>query len=679
MCARTGASMEDFSRAFMDEELFDAVDEEGHTLTTTTSEMGAPTRRVSVTNPRIREFTQLGEIAHKPAVKRRKVHGKLKRSASAPASRARAVKDIDDDRDDRDPNAWVPGPARRGETIMTQAQVRVAAGRLPFGLEYLGVNGPIGHVGRDGTLYSKTSAVASHQMTNVSTDNGLVAHIAAGGVGRAATVGMVDAHSMLDADDLDFGLTPNAVVAAGASSFSAPDLFSGGAGFVTTTPMATGLGSSQDMRRRYANVSAQQTKRAKAEERVKRIALKKRLFELENLTSTLAERVERVAEEREELSLIAHRANAKVQELDAKRKTSTVSRSISQLRQKIGAKPDMQHGFDALRYRSLLEIVHKQCLTSVRQLMSHQWGFPFTAPVDAEALGLPTYHDVIKNPMDLGTIKKFIEDGGKYLVSEDVDVDVRLTFANAMTFNKEGTDVHTMAKGLLAEWDTKWVAIQQRIVDVEACLLVEREVAIARNEAAARRADAAAKEVERSNTSAALDVALTQLAEVEAQMLAIMRPLSHDDREGLVTSLKRLPSGLREGAEQIIARNSGGGWDATRKRLENINDHSDLTLHLLVRYAKNMNRNRIAVIAGWCGHSHPEELLDKFKEEPPTDCVDDLATFVGVAPAQHHAGEHLGLRTIDAIDEEYDFDPLAFDDLLGDVPDDHMDFDPLAL
>ena len=76
-----------------------------------------------------------------------------------------------------------------------------------------------------------------------------------------------------------------------------------------------------------------------------------------------------------------------------------------------------------------------------------------------------------------------------------------------------------------------------------------------------RRADAAAKEVERSNTSAALDVALTQLAEVEAQMLAIMRPLSHDDREGLATSLKRLPSGLREGAEQIIARNSGGGWD----------------------------------------------------------------------------------------------------------------------
>ena len=87
MRARTGASMEDFSRAFMDEELFDAVDEDGHTLTTTTSEMGAPARLMSVTNPRVREFTQFGEIAHKPAVKRRKVHGKLKRSASAPASK----------------------------------------------------------------------------------------------------------------------------------------------------------------------------------------------------------------------------------------------------------------------------------------------------------------------------------------------------------------------------------------------------------------------------------------------------------------------------------------------------------------------------------------------------------------------------------------------------------------
>jgi cell division protein FtsB len=499
---------------------------------------------------------------------------------------------------------------------------------------------------------------------------------------RSAPVGMVDAHGLLGADDLDFGLTPNAGVSVDASSFSPTDLFSTGAvGFATTASVATltsELGSSQDIRRRYAAVSAQHTKRAKAEERAKRIALKKRLLELENLTSTLAERVERVAEERDALSLTAQRATAKVQELDAKRKASAVSRSISQLRQKIGAKPDLQHGFDALRYRSLLEVVHKQCLTGVRQLISHKWGFPFAAPVDPEALGLPTYRDVIKNPMDLGTIKKLIEDGGKYLVSEDVDADVRLTFSNAMTFNKEGTDVHTMAKGLLEEWDVKWSAIQQRIEDVEACVLVEREVAIARNDAAARRADAALKETERSNTSAALDVATTQLAEVESQMLAIMRPLSHDDRVGLTTSLKRLPSSLREGAEQIIARHSGGGWDAASVRLENINDHSDLTLHLLVRYAKNMNRNRIAVIAGWCGHTQPEELLEKFKEEAPVE-YDDLATFVAAAPKQHHADEHLSLRSIDVIPEEYDFDPLAFDDLLGDVPDDQMDFDPLAL
>ena len=38
---------------------------------------------------------------------------------------------------------------------------------------------------------------------------------------------------------------------------------------------------------------------------------------------------------------------------------------------------------------------------------SHSW--PFQSPVDTVALGLPDYFKIIARPMDLGTVKKRLE------------------------------------------------------------------------------------------------------------------------------------------------------------------------------------------------------------------------------------------------------------------------------
>lgn len=45
----------------------------------------------------------------------------------------------------------------------------------------------------------------------------------------------------------------------------------------------------------------------------------------------------------------------------------------------------------------------------ITKLLDDKYSFPFHNPVDPEALGLPDYFNVVKKPMDLGTIKKKVD------------------------------------------------------------------------------------------------------------------------------------------------------------------------------------------------------------------------------------------------------------------------------
>ena len=85
-----------------------------------------------------------------------------------------------------------------------------------------------------------------------------------------------------------------------------------------------------------------------------------------------------------------------------------------------------------------------KCLEVLKLLQSHQHGWVFNTPVDPVELGLTDYFEVIKHPMDLGTIKKRLENGC-YSSIEKFRVDVFLTFDNAMVYNPEGSVVHNMA------------------------------------------------------------------------------------------------------------------------------------------------------------------------------------------------------------------------------------------
>jgi hypothetical protein len=71
----------------------------------------------------------------------------------------------------------------------------------------------------------------------------------------------------------------------------------------------------------------------------------------------------------------------------------------------------------------------------LKQLTEHEYGWIFNEEVDPVKLNLPDYFDTVKQPMDLGTIKKKL-DSLSYKLPEQFAIDVRLTFNNAISYNK---------------------------------------------------------------------------------------------------------------------------------------------------------------------------------------------------------------------------------------------------
>ncbi|XP_043723847.1 transcription factor GTE9-like [Telopea speciosissima] len=108
----------------------------------------------------------------------------------------------------------------------------------------------------------------------------------------------------------------------------------------------------------------------------------------------------------------------------------------------------------------------KQCETLLERLMKHQFGWVFNTPVDAEKLNIPDYFQVIRHPMDLGTIKRKIASGA-YSSPLGFVTDVRLTFSNAMTYNPPGNDVHIMADTLRKYFEKRWESIEKKFLSAD--------------------------------------------------------------------------------------------------------------------------------------------------------------------------------------------------------------------
>lgn len=98
------------------------------------------------------------------------------------------------------------------------------------------------------------------------------------------------------------------------------------------------------------------------------------------------------------------------------------------------------------------EIDPKKSLKILNYLKTHNSADPFKKPVDPEALRIPQYYEIIKQPMDISTVEYNLKNE-KYTLSEQFEKDVNLIWENACKFNPVDSQVYKMAIEMKEEFN----------------------------------------------------------------------------------------------------------------------------------------------------------------------------------------------------------------------------------
>lgn len=91
-------------------------------------------------------------------------------------------------------------------------------------------------------------------------------------------------------------------------------------------------------------------------------------------------------------------------------------------------------------------------IRSPKNWVQNQW---FMEPVDPVAMNIPTYHSIVKQPMDLGTMNEKMM-RGEYESAKDFKADFGLIVKNCVKFNGEDHTVSAGARELEKIFDKKW-------------------------------------------------------------------------------------------------------------------------------------------------------------------------------------------------------------------------------
>jgi hypothetical protein len=121
---------------------------------------------------------------------------------------------------------------------------------------------------------------------------------------------------------------------------------------------------------------------------------------------------------------------------------------------------------DLFKHLKSLRIDHIQrwVRPTLQKMMQHPKNFNiFNTPVDVDALGLHDYNTKIKVPMDLGTIRSWLQRGFYDSVAAAIH-DIELVFQNATSYNPPNHPIHQLAQELSLDFKNELKGIEEKCV-----------------------------------------------------------------------------------------------------------------------------------------------------------------------------------------------------------------------
>lgn len=209
----------------------------------------------------------------------------------------------------------------------------------------------------------------------------------------------------------------------------------------------------------------------------------------------------------------------------------------------------------------------KQLEGLLKKLMTQQYAWVFNTPVDVVKLNIPDYFDIIKNPMDLGSVKSKLN-SGKYSSPLEFLADVRLTFTNAKTYNPPGTDVHIIAETLSQFFELRWKVI-------------EKKLGVTTSESEPEKAGGV-KETEVAKTLAPSKKRKLSPRQHEVIQEPIKRKMTDEEKHKLSMELEGFDGDLPDTVIDFLRAQSSNRGDGGEEEIEiDIDDLSDDTLFTL--------------------------------------------------------------------------------------------------
>ncbi|XP_068508282.1 bromodomain testis-specific protein isoform X1 [Syngnathus scovelli] len=253
----------------------------------------------------------------------------------------------------------------------------------------------------------------------------------------------------------------------------------------------------------------------------------------------------------------------------------------------------------------------RHCDVILKEMFSkrhYAYAWPFYTPVDTVGLALHDYHDIIKQPMDLGTIKKKMEQR-EYTAAKEFAADIRLMFSNCFKYNPPAHEVVYMARKLQEVFEARYAKVPQELA--ECCVAAPRRLDKPKGECVgsrslSARSSSSSESESSSNTESSSQVA-AQLANLEEKLKAVSAQLRRLTEDPLMIPKKRDKLRKEKRAkEKDITRHKSSEYECTvEKNIKNsaLNvTFRDKTTPLTYREKQQLRRNLAALPKGKLAH-----------------------------------------------------------------------------